>query len=148
MTLAPHLSSPETIAQRIILIRGRKVMLDADLAELYGVETKRLNEQVKRNNTRFPADFMFQLSVNEKAEVVANCDHLRFFFFCQLKHKIFRETISVPFYLLIEPLCSYTINICQIGISHHFKLFFFINLILLQPPVNRLPVNPCKLCCL
>jgi hypothetical protein len=51
-------------------------MLDADLAGLYGVSTKRLNEQVRRNRDRFPGDFMFQLTVNEKAEVVANCDHL------------------------------------------------------------------------
>ncbi|MEW6377877.1 MAG: ORF6N domain-containing protein [Thermodesulfobacteriota bacterium] len=64
------------IEQRILLIRGQKVMLDTDLAELYGVTTKRLNEQVKRNRNRFPQDFMFRLTVKEKAEVVANCDHL------------------------------------------------------------------------
>jgi hypothetical protein len=50
--------------------------LDADLAKLYGVTTKRLNQQVKRNRARFPEDFMFQLTTEEKAEVVANCDHL------------------------------------------------------------------------
>ncbi len=66
----------ETVARRIFIIRGQKVMLDADLAEMYGVTTKRLNEQVKRNIVRFPTDFMFQLGVDEKAEVVANCDHL------------------------------------------------------------------------
>ncbi|MDI7261817.1 MAG: ORF6N domain-containing protein [Thermodesulfobacteriota bacterium] len=66
----------EQIEQRILLIRGQKVMLDADLAELYGVTTKRLNEQVKRNRNRFPQDFMFRLTAKEKAEVVANCDHL------------------------------------------------------------------------
>ena len=52
-------------------------MLDADLAQLYGVTTKRLNEQVKRNRDRFPEDFMFRLTAPEKAEVVANCDHLQ-----------------------------------------------------------------------
>jgi hypothetical protein len=52
-------------------------MLDSDLAELYGVSSKRLNEQVKRNQDRFPADFMFRLTAKEKAEVVANCDHLQ-----------------------------------------------------------------------
>ncbi len=51
-------------------------MLAADLAELYGVTTKRLNEQVKRNRDRFPEDFMFQLMSEEKSEVVAICDHL------------------------------------------------------------------------
>ena len=66
----------ESIEAKILLIREQKVMLDADLAELYGVETKRLNEQVRRNRERFPEDFMFRLTVAEKAEVVANCDHL------------------------------------------------------------------------
>ncbi len=64
------------IEQRILLIRGQKVMLDADLAALYGTTTKRLNERVKRNRDRFPQDFMFQLTKTEKAEVVAICDHL------------------------------------------------------------------------
>ncbi len=64
------------VANRILQLRGQRVMLDADLAELYGVTTKRLNEQVKRNADRFPGDFMFQLNAAEKAEVVANCDHL------------------------------------------------------------------------
>ena len=66
----------ESVANRILLIRGAKVMLDADLAELYGVPTKALNQAVKRNAERFPADFMFQLSSAEKEEVVTNCDHL------------------------------------------------------------------------
>jgi len=67
---------PQAVANRILQLRGQRVMLDADLAELYGVTTKRLNEQVKRNADRFPEDFMFQLNAEEKAEVVANCDHL------------------------------------------------------------------------
>ena len=71
-----NLIAVESVAQRILLIRRQKVMLDADLAELYDVPTKRLNEQVKRNIERFPADFMFQLTADEKTEVVANCDHL------------------------------------------------------------------------
>jgi hypothetical protein len=66
----------ERITQSILLIRGQKVMLDADLAALYGVTTKRLNEQAKRNQERFPLDFMFVMTAEEKAEVVANCDHL------------------------------------------------------------------------
>lgn len=55
----------ERIERRILLIRGQKVMLDSDLAELYGVQTFRLNEQVKRNRIRFPHDFMFQLTREE-----------------------------------------------------------------------------------
>jgi hypothetical protein len=53
------------IERAILFIRGEKVMLDTDLAELYGVETKRLNEQVRRNLPRFPPDFMFQLTAEE-----------------------------------------------------------------------------------
>ena len=64
------------IEARIQVVRGLRVMIDVDLAALFGVPTKRLNEQVKRNRERFPADFLFQLDANEKAEVVANCDHL------------------------------------------------------------------------
>jgi hypothetical protein len=52
-------------------------MLDADLAEMYGVPTKALNQAIKRNLERFPGDFMFQLAANEKREVVTNCDHLK-----------------------------------------------------------------------
>lgn len=64
------------IARRILIIRGHKALIDADLAVLYGVSTKRLNQQVKRNQDRFPADFVFQLNRAERDEVVANCDHL------------------------------------------------------------------------
>lgn len=66
----------EQVERRILLVRGQKVIVDADLAQFYGVTTKRLNEQVKRNKDRFPEDFIFQLTADEKAEVVANCDHL------------------------------------------------------------------------
>ena len=66
----------EKIDRAILIIRGKKVMIDSDLAELFGVKTFRLNEQVKRNINRFPKDFMFQLTAEEKQEVIANCDHL------------------------------------------------------------------------
>ncbi len=61
----------ELIASKIYMIRGRKVMLDSDLAELYGVETRRLNEQVKRNLSRFPEDFMFQLTHEEMEDLMS-----------------------------------------------------------------------------
>ncbi len=61
----------------ILLIRGQKVIVDADLAALYGVTTKALNQAVRRNIARFPPDFMFQLTESERGEVVTNCDHLR-----------------------------------------------------------------------
>ncbi len=73
----PGLIAVEIIASKIFIIRGKKVMLDNDLALLYGVTTKRLNEQVKRNRKRFPDDFMFQLTPQERKKVVAMCDHLK-----------------------------------------------------------------------
>jgi hypothetical protein len=65
-----------SLENRILTIRGRSVMIDADLAELYGVETRALNQAVRRNRDRFPAEFMFQLTPAEKKEVITNCDHL------------------------------------------------------------------------
>jgi len=61
----PVAVSLERIAQSILVLRGHRVLLDADLAALYGVTTKRLNEQVRRNRDRFPEDFVFQLSQEE-----------------------------------------------------------------------------------
>lgn len=72
----PNLQPVELIAFKIMIVRGQKVMIDVDLAELYGVPTKALNQAVKRNPARFPEDFMFRLSPDEKQEVVTNCDHL------------------------------------------------------------------------
>ncbi len=69
-------ASGAPLEERIITVRGEKVILDVDLADLYGVTTKRLNEQVKRNADRFPQDLAFLLTTDEKTEVVANCDHL------------------------------------------------------------------------
>lgn len=66
----------DLIERRILQIRGERVIIDADLADFYGVTTRRLNEQVRRNAERFPADFMFPLNHEEKAKVVAICDHL------------------------------------------------------------------------
>jgi hypothetical protein len=65
------------IEERIFIIRGKKVMLDRDLAYLYGVETRSLNQAVKRNLRRFPEDFMFQLTQSEVQEVITNCDKLK-----------------------------------------------------------------------
>ncbi|HEY0658803.1 MAG TPA: ORF6N domain-containing protein [Pyrinomonadaceae bacterium] len=60
-----NLITVESIADKIYFVRGQRVMLDSDLAEVYSVTTKRLNEQVKRNIERFPEDFMFQLTEQE-----------------------------------------------------------------------------------
>ena len=79
------------IQQRILLIRGEKVIVDADLAEFYGVQTKVLNQAVRRNMERFPADFMFQLNKNEKLEVVTNCDHLNKLKYSPVNPLVFTE---------------------------------------------------------
>ena len=65
MTESTELMTVDNICNRVYIIRGQQVMLDCDLAEIYGYEVKRLNEQVKRNITRFPEDFMFQLTKDE-----------------------------------------------------------------------------------
>ena len=89
MTEERSLIPLERILQSILLIRGQKVMLDADLAVLYGVPTKVFNQAVKRNIKRFPDDFMFRLTKHEKHEVVTNCDHL--------KHLKFSPTLPYAF---------------------------------------------------
>ncbi|MFH1414362.1 MAG: ORF6N domain-containing protein [Candidatus Omnitrophota bacterium] len=70
-------ASVELIATKIFEIKGKKVMLDRDLAKLYGISTKVLNQAVKRNIARFPEDFMFRLAEIEKEKVVTNCDYLK-----------------------------------------------------------------------
>src|SRR5688500_2662037 len=79
---ATSLSLPvQLIERRIYLIRGQKVMIDSDLAELYGVTTSRLNEQVTRNRKRFPGDFMFRLTTEEaknlRSQIVISRSDLR-----------------------------------------------------------------------
>lgn len=78
----PEISYPsDDIRAKIYVIRGVQVMLDSDLAQLYGVETKALNQTVKRNIDRFPSQFCFRLNENETSELVTNCDRL-----AKLKH--------------------------------------------------------------
>jgi hypothetical protein len=76
-----YLVPVERIDSAILELRGERVMLDYDLAVVYGVTTRRLKEQVRRNRERFPAGFMFELTPEEKDELVANCDRL-----AMLKH--------------------------------------------------------------
>lgn len=73
--------APILVESKIFLIRGKQVMVDRDLAELYGVETKVINQAVKRNLERFPEEFRFQLTENEMDELVTNCDR-----FINMKH--------------------------------------------------------------
>ena len=69
--------SPKQIESKILTVRGVQVMLDRDIASLYGIPTGRLNEQVKRNMDRFPEHFRFQLNTVERDEVIANCENLQ-----------------------------------------------------------------------
>ena len=73
----------ERVENRILTIRGHRVMVDTDLAEVYGVPTRALNQAIKRNAERFPEDFAFRLTVKEKTELITNCDR-----FTRLKHSI------------------------------------------------------------
>ena len=81
----------ETIESKIYLIRGKRVMIDADLAKLYEVQTKVLNQSVKRNKKRFPEDFMFQLTKHERDELVTICDHLSKLRFSPVLPYVFTE---------------------------------------------------------
>lgn len=86
-SIVPH----ELIESRIFMINGKKVMLDADLALLYQVKTKVLNQAVRRNAERFPDDFMFQLNKSQKEYVVTNCDHLKRLKFSSVNPMAFTE---------------------------------------------------------
>jgi len=91
MTKSNIAITTEKIAGLILLLRGQRVMIDHDLAKLYKVQTKVLNQAVKRNEKRFPPDFMFQLTPQEKAEVVTNCDHLKILKFSPVLPYAFTE---------------------------------------------------------
>jgi len=81
----------EIIEGRIFLVRGHKVMVDRDLAELYGVATKVLNQAVKRNKKRFPADFMFPLTPQETKQLVTNCDRFKTLKHSSVLPRVFTE---------------------------------------------------------
>ena len=106
------------INSRILTLRGEYVMLDRDIAELYGVETKRLNEQVRRNSERFPSDFMFQLSSHEKNELVAKCDRLN-----KMKHSSVNPMVFTEqgIYMLSSVLKSKKAVEVNISIIRTFK---------------------------
>src|SRR5271170_7086715 len=101
----------EVVISKILLIRGKKVMIDRDLAELYGVSTKRLNEQVKRNIKRFPEDFMFQLSAKEKEQVVAFCDHLQTLKYSPVLPYVFTEYGAVMLASVLNSERAIEVNI-------------------------------------
>lgn len=97
------------IEQIILFIRDQKVMIDADLARVYGVEARRVREQLKRNLARFPDDFMFRLTKEELIEVSANCGHLSHLKFSPVEHYLnnfFHELPINRVFLLVLPLLN------------------------------------------
>jgi hypothetical protein len=94
--MASALIPAEKIENKIYFIRGKKVMIDTDLAELYDVETRVLNQAVKRNKKRFPKDFMFQLTKSERDEVITICDNLKKLkFYPTLPHVFTEQGVSM-----------------------------------------------------
>jgi hypothetical protein len=77
MDVTTSLADLERIDSLILQLRGMRVIIDADLARLYGVPTKALNQAIRRNASRFPPDFSFQLDEAEKRELVTNCDRFK-----------------------------------------------------------------------
>jgi ribosomal protein L23 len=72
------------VENKIIELRHQKIIIDSDIAELYGVETKEINQAVARNPEKFPHDYLFELTAEEKSEVVTNCDRLEKLIKCYL----------------------------------------------------------------
>ena len=109
----------EFIISKILVIRNEKVMIDSDLATLYGVTTKQLNQQVKRNINRFPNNFMFQLTEIEKEYVVANCDHLKKLKFSSTLPYVFTEhgTMMLGNVLNSERAVAFSIRIVEVFIK-------------------------------
>jgi hypothetical protein len=106
----------EIIVGKILLIRNKKVMIDRDLAELYGVTTKQMNQQVKRNLNRFPKDFMFQLTAEEKEEVVTNCDHLKSLKYSPVLPYVFTEHGAVMLASVVNSERAIAVNILIVRI--------------------------------
>jgi hypothetical protein len=101
----------ERIDEMILWIRGRRVILDTDLAALYGVATKAFNQAVKRNLDRFPSDFMFRLTPEEKAEVVTNCDHLRKLKFSPVLPAAFTEHGGIMAATVLNSPCAIAVSV-------------------------------------
>lgn len=106
----------QNIQDKIVTIRGAQVMLDRDLAALYGVETKVFNQAVKRNLNRFPGGYRFQLENNEKNELVTNCDR-----FEPLKHStalpyVFTEQGVSMLSAVLRSDVAVEMSICIVGV--------------------------------
>ena len=115
-SIAANDTTDDFIKSRIFTIRGVQVMLDRDLAELYGVQTKVLNQAVKRNANRFPHEFMFILAKDETDELVTNCDR-----FASMKHS------SVPMRAFSEHGVIMVASVLKSEIAAHHDRFLILD---------------------
>lgn len=113
----------EVIMSKIIVIRDKKVMLDRDIAELYGVSTKRLNEQVKRNPKRFPPDFMFQITQEEKEILIQQFEHLNALKFSTTLPFAFTEHGAVMLSSVLSSEQAIEINIQIVRVYTHIRQY-------------------------
>jgi hypothetical protein len=111
----------EIIINKIIVLRDKKVMIDRDLAELYGVTTKRLNEQVKRNLKRFPEDFMFQITKEEKEDIVLQFEHLKGLKFSASLPYVFTEHGAVMLASVLNSDKAIEVNIQIVRVFTHIR---------------------------
>lgn len=109
--IIPAVVPDEVIMSKIIVLRDIKVMIDRDLAELYGVPTKRLNEQVKRNIKRFPDDFMFQVTAEEKELIIQQFPHLEALKFSPVLPNVFTEHGAVMLASVLNSDQAIAVNI-------------------------------------
>lgn len=127
----------EVIMNKILIVRSLKVMIDSDLAELYGVTAKRLNEQVKRNIKRFPEDFMFQLTEQEKIEVVAICDHLKRLRYSPYLPFVFTEYGAVMLASVLNSERAIIVNIQIVRVFTSLRQLLEIHFIVLKSSLSR-----------
>ena len=129
-----HIVSQGTIENKIVLIKNRKVMIDRDLAHLYGVPTKALNQAVKRNQGRFPSDFMFKLTQSEKNRLVTNCDRFK-----TLKH-----SASLP-YAFTEPGVAMLSSVLNSETAIHVNIQIIRTFISLREMISTHKELACRL---
>jgi hypothetical protein len=111
----------------IFEFRGHKVMVDSDLASLYGVETKRLKEQVKRNKSRFPEDFMFQLNREEKDQLVATYDRLALLKHSSVFPLVFTGQGVAMLSSVLRSEKAISINIDIMRVFSHYRSYLYEN---------------------
>jgi hypothetical protein len=117
----PLPDADEVVMSKILLVRGRKVMIDRDLAELYGVTTFRLNERVKRNRKRFPEDFMFRVSKAEKEALAETHEHLRSLKLSPVLPHVFTEHGAVMLASVLNSSKAIQVNIQIIRIYNYMQ---------------------------